>query len=79
MFFFIICIVALLYMTWDVNYFFNVAFTIGYGRLFDKKKKLNEATTIYGKNFLQYTLDIFKVWKQKILMQQKRIYFMFFF
>lgn len=47
----ILVVVALLYMFWDVNYFIRILVTIGFGRLFDKKCKLNDATTIYGKLF----------------------------
>lgn len=41
-------IALLMYIIWEVNYFLNVAFVIAFGRLFDKKRKLNETTTIYG-------------------------------
>lgn len=40
--------VAILYVLFDVNYFLRIAFTIGYGRLFQKKQKIFEKTTIYG-------------------------------
>ena len=40
--------IAILYIFFDVNYFLRIAFTIGCGRLFQKKKKLFEATSIYG-------------------------------
>lgn len=42
-------IIAILYILFDVNYFLRIAFTIGWGRLFQKKKKVFEKTTIYGK------------------------------
>lgn len=41
-------IVALAYIFWDVNYFIRIAFTIGIGRLFQKKCGVNDTTTIYG-------------------------------
>ncbi|VVD02819.1 unnamed protein product [Leptidea sinapis] len=48
MFCVITTIVLLLYVFWDVNYFLRVAFTIGVGRLFNKKSGLKDPTTIYG-------------------------------
>lgn len=41
-------VIALAYIFWDVNYFLRVAFTIGIGRLFQKKCGVNDTTTIYG-------------------------------
>ncbi|XP_026328784.1 protein THEM6-like [Hyposmocoma kahamanoa] len=41
-------VICLLYVFWDVNYFLRVAFTIGIGRLFQKKCGINDTTTIYG-------------------------------
>ncbi|XP_063621797.1 protein THEM6-like [Cydia splendana] len=41
-------LIALAYMFWDVNYFLRIAFTIGIGRLFQKKCGVNDTTTIYG-------------------------------
>lgn len=38
----------ILYIIWDVNYFIRCVFTVFCGRLFQKKRKLNETTTIYG-------------------------------
>ncbi|XP_046743226.1 protein THEM6-like [Diprion similis] len=43
-----VAIVAILYMLFDVNYFLRIAFTLSWGRLFQKKKKLFEETTIHG-------------------------------
>ncbi|XP_043286296.1 protein THEM6 [Venturia canescens] len=40
--------IAILYILFDVNYFLRIIFTIGWGRLFQKKKKLFDETTIYG-------------------------------
>lgn len=42
-------VVALLYVFWDVHYFLRTAFTIGLGRLFQKKCGVRDTTTIYGK------------------------------
>jgi len=44
----IITVLFLLYVFFDVNYFVRIAFTILWGRLFDKKKKLDEHTEVYG-------------------------------
>lgn len=44
----LVTIVAILYVLFDVNYFLRIAFTIGWGKLFDKKKKIHETTKIYG-------------------------------
>lgn len=46
-------VIALAYVFWDVNYFLRIAFTIGIGRLFQKKCGINDKTTIYGK-FLNF-------------------------
>lgn len=50
-------IIAILYMLFDVNYFLRIAFTITWGRLFQKKKKIFEKTSIYGKLFLFFFLS----------------------
>lgn len=44
----IICLLVL-YVIWDVNYFIRVVFTVGLGRLFEKKRKITDTTKIYGK------------------------------
>lgn len=41
--------IAILYVLLDVNYFLRIIFTIGWGKLFDKKKKIEDTTQIYGK------------------------------
>ena len=46
--YFTLACLVILYILFDVNYFLRIAFTIGYGRLFEKKKKIFEKTTIYG-------------------------------
>ncbi|XP_018572437.1 protein THEM6-like [Anoplophora glabripennis] len=51
-------VVALLYILFDVNYFLRIIFTIVLGKLFDKKKKVDESTEIYGVCTSQ-DLDIF--------------------
>ncbi|KAJ8973110.1 hypothetical protein NQ317_014449 [Molorchus minor] len=53
-----VTIVALLYILFDVNYFLRIIFTIGWGKLFDKRKKLDETTEVYGICTSQ-DLDIF--------------------
>lgn len=50
--FFCVAAIAILYILFDVNYFVRIIFTIVWGRLFEKKKKLLDTTTIYGKCFL---------------------------
>lgn len=45
----IVTAIAILYVFFDVNYFLRIGFTIGWGKLFDKKKKIDEATAIYGR------------------------------
>lgn len=46
----IVTLIALAYVFWDVNYFLRIAFTIGIGRLFQKKCSINDTTAIYGKS-----------------------------
>lgn len=46
----IVTIIALAYVFWDVNYFLRIAFTIGIGRLFQKKCGVSDTTTIYGES-----------------------------
>lgn len=41
-------IIAILYILFDVNYFLRIAFTIAWGRLFQKKAKIFDKTSIYG-------------------------------
>lgn len=41
-------LLLVLYIIWDVNYFIRVVFTVGLGRLFQKKRKIVETTSIYG-------------------------------
>lgn len=45
----VICLLVL-YVIWDVNYFIRVVFTVGLGRLFEKKRKITDTTKIYGKS-----------------------------
>ncbi|OXU31033.1 hypothetical protein TSAR_006543 [Trichomalopsis sarcophagae] len=56
--YFTLACIAILYVLFDVNYFLRIAFTIGYGRLFQSKKKIFEKTTIYG-ICLSMDVDIF--------------------
>lgn len=44
-----VIILLILYIIWDVNYFIRVVFTVVFGRLFQKKVKLTETTSILGK------------------------------
>ncbi|XP_014475683.1 PREDICTED: protein THEM6 [Dinoponera quadriceps] len=48
-----VAMIAIFYILFDVNYFLRVILTILWGRLFEKKKKLFETTTIYGICFTQ--------------------------
>ncbi|XP_055911823.1 protein THEM6 [Eupeodes corollae] len=41
-------LLLVLYIIWDVNYFIRVVFTVVAGRLFQKKRKITDKTTIYG-------------------------------
>lgn len=38
----------ILYILWDVNYFLRCVFTVIFGRLFQKKVKITDTTTITG-------------------------------
>ncbi|XP_072745670.1 protein THEM6 [Anoplolepis gracilipes] len=53
-------IVAILYILFDVNYFVRIIATVLWGRVFEKKKKLLDTTTIYG---ICFTQDIDLVFK----------------
>ncbi|XP_076175803.1 protein THEM6 [Ptiloglossa arizonensis] len=44
----LLTIVLVLYLLFDVNYFLRIGFTIGLGRLLQKRKKIFDTTTIYG-------------------------------
>lgn len=41
-------LLLILYIIWDVNYFIRCLFTVAMGRLFQRKRKISETTTIYG-------------------------------
>ncbi|KAL0134429.1 hypothetical protein PUN28_001308 [Cardiocondyla obscurior] len=43
-----VAMIAILYFLFDVNYFVRIILTVLWGRLFEKKKKLFDTTTIYG-------------------------------
>lgn len=44
----LITIALVLYIVFDINYLLRIVFTILTGRLFQKKKKIFDTTTIYG-------------------------------
>lgn len=44
----LLVLLLILYVIWDVNYFIRVVFTVVAGRLFQKKRKITDKTTIYG-------------------------------
>lgn len=44
----------ILYVIWDVNYFLRCVFTVAMGRLFQRKRKISETTTIYGKYIVKH-------------------------
>ncbi|XP_019869851.1 protein THEM6 [Aethina tumida] len=44
----IVTVLLFLYVLFDVNYFIRLLVTIGVGRLFEKKKKIEDTTTVYG-------------------------------
>lgn len=50
-------VIAFLYVFFDVNYFLRIIFTVLLGRLFEKRGKVTDPTTIYGFCFTQ-DLDI---------------------
>ncbi|KAF7276301.1 hypothetical protein GWI33_010685, partial [Rhynchophorus ferrugineus] len=54
----LITALLLLYVFFDVNYFLRIIFTIGWGKAFDKRKKVDEETEVYGIVTTQ-DLDIF--------------------
>ncbi|XP_050297926.1 protein THEM6 [Anthonomus grandis grandis] len=53
-----VTIVILLYLCFDVHYFLRILTTIGYGRIFEKRMKIDTQTEIYGICTTQ-DLDIF--------------------
>ncbi|XP_050085710.1 protein THEM6 [Anopheles aquasalis] len=48
----------ILYAVWDVNYFLRCVVTLGYGMLFQRKRKVTEETSIYSMCTTQ-DVDIF--------------------
>ncbi|KAL7305019.1 protein THEM6-like [Trichogramma pretiosum] len=56
--YFSLACICIAYVLFDVNYFLRILFTIGYGRLFQAKKKIFEKTSIYG-ICLSMDVDIF--------------------
>lgn len=49
----LMAIAAILYFLFDANYFLRMLFTIAWGRLFQKKAKVMDETSIYGLCILQ--------------------------
>lgn len=49
-------LLLILYIIWDVNYFIRVVFTVVLGKVFGKKTKITETTSIYGKLLLLFFL-----------------------
>lgn len=47
-----------LYIIWDVNYFIRCVFTVAMGRLFQRKRKITETTSIYGENLEQFSFSV---------------------
>ncbi|XP_043484282.1 protein THEM6-like [Leptopilina heterotoma] len=45
--------IAILYVLFDVNYFLRIILTIAWGRIFQKRKKILEQTSIYSVCFTQ--------------------------
>lgn len=54
MFQFLVYVIAFLYIFFDVNYFLRIIFTVVVGRLFEKRVKITEPTTIYGESKLLF-------------------------
>lgn len=74
MFQFVICVIAILYIFFDVNYFLRIIFTVVVGRLFEKRVKITEPTTIYGesKGLNRYSLVLNGV--KPIILKLKALY-----
>lgn len=47
-------LLLILYIIWDVNYFIRCIFSVALGRLFQRKRKINETTTIYGIIYIRF-------------------------
>jgi hypothetical protein len=48
----LIAVLLILYAIWDLNYFLRCVFTLGYAHFFQKKRKVTEKSTIYGKTLI---------------------------
>lgn len=57
-------LLLILYIIWDFNYFIRCVFTVALGRLFQRKRKINETTSIYGKWFAFHSLIRMVMWFQ---------------
>lgn len=44
-----VTLLLILYVIWDVNYFLRCVFTLGFAHFFQKKRQVNEKSTIYSK------------------------------
>lgn len=57
---FILAIITIAYILWDVNYFLRIIFTVGSALYFEDQIKPDQTTTIYGENFKVYYFYYFK-------------------
>lgn len=48
---FVLGILLLIYIFWDINYFIRTIFTITVGRIFQEELKVDDTCIIYGKHF----------------------------
>lgn len=50
----LVTIIAILYILFDVNYFIRLAVTVLWGRVFGKKKNVEDITEIYGELYIYF-------------------------
>lgn len=54
----LVTVLLVLYILFDVNYFLRILFTLGLGRLLQKRKKIFDTTVIYGNDHLKFLLTV---------------------
>lgn len=52
-----LAILLVLYIIWDVNYFVRFVFTVVLGKLFGKKTKITDETSIYGERNVTHEIS----------------------
>lgn len=45
----LVLVLLIIYAIWDLNYFIRCICTLGFATFFQKKRKITEKTTVYGK------------------------------